>query len=234
MLFACGMSDTILQPSPLQTHYDAILQGIGEALRTLPGTRLPPTLVAASKTQPASLIEEAIALGITHFGENRIQDMLSKWPGLKERHPEVRLHLIGPLQSNKAADAVRFCDVIETIDRERIADAIASESVKQGKRPACLIQVNTGEEPQKAGVAPRDTETMLRYATGNAGLNVIGLMCIPPSHQHPAPHFALLRTLAEELGLATLSMGMSGDYKEAIRMGATHIRLGTALFGERH
>lgn len=228
------MIDTVFHPSPLKPAYAGILRGVSEALSTLPEGHPAPTIVAASKTQPSTVLEEAITLGITHFGENRIQDMLSKWPALKERHPGLVLHLIGPLQSNKAEDAVRFCDVIETIDREKIADAIARESVRQGKRPTCLIQVNTGEEPQKAGVAPRDTGTLLRYARENAGLQVTGLMCIPPAGQHPAPHFALLRKLAGELGLNTLSMGMSGDYKEAIRMGATHIRLGTALFGERH
>lgn len=210
----------------------AIRKGIDTARATLPKDHPEPILVAASKTQPLSRLEEAMSLGITHFGENRIQDMLSKWPELKARHPELVLHLIGPLQSNKAADAVAWCDVIETIDREKIIDAIAIEATKQGKHPACLIQVNTGEEPQKAGVAPHALDGLVAYAR-KAGLNVTGLMCIPPVGQHPAPHFALLRILATRYGLTTLSMGMSSDYPEAIRMGATHIRLGTALFGER-
>lgn len=210
----------------------AIRKGIDAAAVALPKDHPAPIIVAASKTQPLSRLEEAVSLGITHFGENRIQDMLSKWPDLKARHPQLVLHLIGPLQSNKAAEAVAWCDVIETIDREKIIDAIAAEATKQGKHPVCLIQVNTGEEPQKAGIAPHALEGLIAYARA-AGLKIEGLMCIPPVGQHPAPHFALLRILATRHGLTTLSMGMSSDYPEAIRMGATHIRLGTALFGER-
>lgn len=232
MLFAIGMTHPAQPSPPLAARLAAIQKGIRAALATCPERANAPVIVGASKTQPEAAIEEAIAAGITHFGENRIQDMLSKWPALKARHPGVTLHLIGPLQSNKAAEAVAWCDVIETIDREKIVDAIAAESARQGRRPQCLIQVNTGEEPQKAGVAPRDAGTLLAYSKAK-GLDVVGLMCIPPAGQHPAPHFALLRKLAERYGLQGLSMGMSGDYPEAIRMGATHIRLGTALFGER-
>ena len=233
MLIAYTMPQPYTAHPPLDTPFALLQQGVQDALKTLPPGHPAPTLVAASKTQPTSRIEEAIRLGIRHFGENRIQDLLSKWPELKARHPDVVLHLIGPLQSNKAAEAVAWCDIIETIDRTKIADAIAAECAKQGKRPHCLIQVNTGEEPQKAGVIPAEADALIHYATETAGLHVTGLMCIPPVGQHPAPHFALLRHIGERNGLTTLSMGMSGDYKEAIRMGATHIRLGTALFGER-
>lgn len=233
MVIAYGMTKPLFIPPTLESSFAQVQKGIADTLKPLPAGHPRPAIVAASKTQPAERIEEAIALGITRFGENRIQDMLSKWPSLKERHPGVKLHLIGPLQSNKVTEAVAWCDVIETIDREKIADAIGAEAAKQGKHPLCLIQVNTGEEAQKAGIAPAGLEPLLRYATETAGLTVTGLMCIPPVGQHPAPHFALLRRLAERYGLATLSMGMSGDYREAIRMGATHIRLGTALFGER-
>lgn len=218
--------------APLLAQLATVHKAIHSALSTCPKGHAAPIIVAASKTQPQSVIEQAIAEGITHFGENRIQDMLSKWPALKAQHPSLTLHLIGPLQSNKAAEAVSWCDVIETIDREKIVDAIATECAKQNKQPECLIQVNTGEEPQKSGVSPKEAGALIAYAR-NRGLNVTGLMCVPPQGQHPAPHFALLRKIAERNSLATLSMGMSSDYIEAIRMGATHIRLGTALFGER-
>lgn len=191
-----------------------------------------PTIVAVSKTHPAEAIIPLIASGLTHFAENRVQEAQAKWPALRAAYPGLTLHLIGPLQSNKVADAVALFDVIETIDRPKIADAIAQESARQGKRPTILIQVNTGEEPQKAGVAPDGLDALVAYVR-EKGLALAGLMCIPPADQPSAPHFALLRTLAQRHGLGTLSMGMSSDYPEAIRMGATHIRIGTALFGER-
>ena len=190
-------------------------------------------LIGASKSQPAELLEEAITLGLINFGENKVQEAQSKWPALKSRHPHVRLHLIGPLQSNKAADAVALFDVIHSIDRPKIADALASACAKLGKHPAMLLQVNTGEEPQKAGVSPREAAALLAHCQ-KLGLNVIGLMCVPPTSENPAPHFALLKKMADELGLAELSMGMSGDYETALRLGATMIRVGTALFGSRN
>ncbi len=199
---------------------------------TTDDSRLTTRIIGASKGQPIETLEAAIALGLRDFGENKVQEAQHKWPDLKARHPHVRLHLIGPLQSNKAADAVALFDVIHSIDRIKIADAIADRLQKTAKRPALLIQVNTGEEPQKAGVAPRDVAALLDHCRG-LGLNMVGLMCVPPVGVNPAPHFALLKKMADELGLAELSMGMSADYPIALRLGATMIRVGTALFGSR-
>ena len=189
-------------------------------------------LIGASKSQPVELLQEAISLGLHDFGENKVQEAQSKWPALKAAHPQVCLHLIGPLQSNKAEDAVALFDVIHTIDRVKIADAIADASKKLGRTPRVLVQVNTGEEPQKAGVAPRDAAALVAHCRA-LGLNVVGLMCVPPEGMNPAPHFALLANMAREFGLSELSMGMSGDYDVAVRMGATMVRIGTALFGSR-
>ena len=191
-----------------------------------------PVLIGASKTQPVELLEAAISLGLTDFGENKVQEAQAKWPSLKARYPKVRLHLIGPLQSNKAADAVELFDIIQTVDRPKIADALAAACQKTGKRPEMLIQVNTGEEPQKAGAAPREVTALLAHCRA-LGLPIIGLMCVPPDGVNPAPHFALLKKMADELGLCELSMGMSGDFETAIRLGATMVRIGTALFGSR-
>ena len=191
------------------------------------------TLIAASKGQPADMIEAVIGLGITEFGENRVQEAQEKWPELKARHPHVRLHLIGPLQSNKVAEAVALFDVIQTIDREKIADAVANEAAKQSKLLECLMQVNIGEEPQKSGVMPRELANLLRYCHETAGLPITGLMAVPPAEANPAPYFALLAKLAKQHGLDELSMGMSHDFATAIRLGATQVRVGTALFGER-
>lgn len=190
------------------------------------------TLIGASKSQPSTLIEEAIRLGLSDFGENKVQEAQSKWPHLKAKYPEVRLHLIGPLQSNKARDAVELFDVIHTIDRVKIADALMEACQKWGKHPVFLIQVNTGEEPQKSGVAPREAEALLQHCQA-IGLPIAGLMCVPPEDENPAPHFALLKKMADELSLKELSMGMSGDYEIALRLGATMVRVGTALFGQR-
>ncbi|MES2984292.1 MAG: YggS family pyridoxal phosphate-dependent enzyme [Pseudomonadota bacterium] len=189
-------------------------------------------LIGASKGQPEAVLAEAIRLGLSDFGENKVQEAQAKWPALKAAHPAVRLHLIGPLQSNKAREAVALFDVIQTIDREKIADALADAIAKEGRTPAMLIQVNTGEEPQKAGVTPRATAALLAHCRG-LGLPVVGLMCVPPEGVNPAPHFALLRKMAETLGLPEVSMGMSGDYETALRLGATMVRVGTALFGAR-
>ncbi len=189
-------------------------------------------LIGASKTQPKEYLEQSIALGLADFGENRVQEAQEKWPALKMAHPQVRLHLIGPLQSNKAEDAVALFDVIQTVDREKIAAALAAACKKLRKHPAFLVQVNTGEEPQKAGVAPRDAHTLVTHCR-DLGLNVTGLMCVPPSDVNPAPHFALLAKMARDFGLKELSMGMSSDFEVAMRLGATMVRVGTALFGER-
>ncbi|WP_439817336.1 YggS family pyridoxal phosphate-dependent enzyme [Zavarzinia sp. CC-PAN008] len=190
------------------------------------------TLVAVSKTYGAEVMEQALAQGQRVFGENRVQEAQGKWPALKAAHPDIVLHLIGPLQTNKAADAVALFDVIETLDRPKLAQALARAMDQAGRRPPVLVQVNTGLEEQKAGCAPAETAGLVEQARA-LGLTVQGLMCIPPADQDPAPHFALLRTLAEQLGLTTLSMGMSGDFETAIAEGATHVRVGSAIFGHR-
>jgi len=191
------------------------------------------TLVAVSKTIAVPLIEEALAAGQRVFGENRVQEAKAKWPGLKAQLPDIELHLIGPLQTNKVPEAVALFDVIQSLDREKLARALAGEMAKRGRRPACFIQVNTGEEPQKAGISPRQADSFIALCRGELGLPVAGLMCIPPVEEEPGLHFALLREIARRNGLAGLSMGMSSDFETAIRYGATHIRVGTAIFGER-
>jgi PLP dependent protein len=191
------------------------------------------TIVAVSKTKGAPEILPALAAGQRVFGENRVQEAALKWPGLRERTPDVELHLIGPLQTNKAGDAVGLFDAIESLDRERLARALAGEMAKQQRRPVCFIQVNTGEEAQKAGIVPRLADSFIAFCRDELGLPVVGLMCIPPIDEEPALHFALLREIARRNGLAGLSMGMSADFETAIRYGATHVRIGTAIFGER-
>jgi hypothetical protein len=191
------------------------------------------TLVAVSKTHDADAISSAIAAGQRVFGENRVQEAQAKYPALKAAHPDLMLHLIGPLQSNKAKEAVALFDVIETVDRPKLADALAREMERAGRRPRCFIQVNTGEEPQKAGVLPAAADAFVAECRERWRLPVVGLMCIPPLDQEPSPHFALLREIARRHGLPELSMGMSADYEIAIRLGATYVRVGTAIFGGR-
>ena len=191
------------------------------------------TLVAVSKTHDADAIRPTIEAGQRVFGENRVQEAQKKWPALKEETPDIELHLIGPLQSNKAEDAVKLFDVIETVDREKIARALSKEIKKQGRAPRLYVQVNTGNEPQKAGIDPRETEAFLTLCRDELGLEIEGLMCIPPAGENPGPHFALLHDLAIENSVPKLSMGMSGDYEIAIAFGATSVRVGSAIFGER-
>lgn len=191
------------------------------------------TLVAVGKVQPVEKVEAALAEGQRIFGENRVQEAQGKWPELKARYPDVTLHLIGPLQTNKAADAIALFDVIETVDRPKLARVLAAEMKKQGRMLECFVQVNTGEEDQKAGVLPGDADAFIEVCRNEHGLNVVGLMCIPPADDEPALHFALLREIARRHGLEKLSMGMSGDYEVAIEFGATHVRVGTAIFGDR-
>jgi pyridoxal phosphate enzyme (YggS family) len=191
------------------------------------------TLIAVTKTYGAEAIAPAIAAGQRCFGENRVQEAKAKWPPLRAAHAGLELHLIGPLQSNKVRDAVALFDAIHTIDRLKIAAALAEEMAAQSRKPRLFIQVNTGEEPQKAGVAPRETEALLRACRDELGLEIDGLMCIPPLDAPPEPHFKLLAALARDLGLPCLSMGMSADFEAAIRCGATHVRVGSALFGPR-
>jgi len=191
------------------------------------------TLIAVSKTFAVDAIEPVIAAGQRVFGENRVQEAKAKWPALKAKFPEVELHLIGPLQSNKTKEAVELFDAIHSIDREKIARAVAEETQRQGKRLSLFIQVNTGAEPQKAGVLPREAPALVALCRDELKLDVAGLMCIPPLDEEAAVHFAFLAKLAAELGLAVLSMGMSDDFETAIAFGATHVRVGSAIFGAR-
>lgn len=191
------------------------------------------TLIAVSKTFPAEDVSEALASGQRVFGENRVQEAAGKFPALRSATPDLELHLIGPLQSNKAADAVALFDVIHTVDREKIAAALAAEMRRQGRSPRLLVQVNTGEEPQKAGIAPAEAVDFVARCRDAHGLSIAGLMCIPPVDQNPALHFALLDELARRAGVAWRSMGMSSDYEAAIAHGATHVRIGSAIFGTR-
>lgn len=189
-------------------------------------------LVAVSKTVPVADIAPLIEAGQRVFGENRVQEARQKWPALKAAHPGIELHLIGPLQSNKAREAVELFDVIETVDRPKIAAALAEEMARAGRRPRLLVQVNTGDEDQKAGVPPHEADAFIAQCRA-LGLTIEGLMCIPPVDQQASPHFALLAKIAERNGLRTLSMGMSADYELAIQLGATHVRVGSAIFGAR-
>jgi len=190
-------------------------------------------LVAVSKTHPAARMLPLLAAGHRLFGENRVQEAQGKWPELKARHADIQLHLIGPLQTNKLREAVALFDVIETLDRPKLAQALAAEMARGGRRPACYVQVNTGREPQKAGVLPEDADAFIAECRTRWDLPVTGLMCIPPADADPAPHFSLLAEIARRHALTELSMGMSADYPAAVRCGATHVRVGTAIFGRR-
>jgi len=191
------------------------------------------TLVAVSKTFPVEVIEPVLAAGQRVFGENYVQEAKAKWPALRERFSDVELHMIGPLQSNKAKEAVELFDVIHTLDRPSLAEALAKEIARQGRRPRLLVQVNTGEEPQKGGVIPAEADAFIEACRTKHGLELEGLMCIPPADDPPSPHFALLNTIAKRHGLRVLSMGMSADFDAAIQLGATHVRVGSAIFGSR-
>jgi PLP dependent protein len=191
------------------------------------------TLVAVSKTQPAASVRRALAAGHRVFGENRVQEAQAKFPELRAEFPDLALHLIGPLQTNKVRDAVAAFDVIESIDRPRLAQALAREMEHSGRRPICLIEINTGEESQKVGIMPAEADDFIVECRDRLGLPIVGLMCVPPIAEEPAPHFALLREIARRTGLTTLSMGMSADFEKAVRFGATHVRVGTAIFGAR-
>ncbi len=193
------------------------------------------TLVAVAKTFGADVVRPVLAAGQRVFGENRVQEARAKWPALRGEFPGIELHLIGPLQTNKVKDAIELFDVIQTLDRISLAAALAKEGAKSGgKLPRLFVQVNTGEEPQKAGIAPGEADEFLRRCKDDCGLTVEGLMCIPPLEEAPAPHFALTAKIARRNGLALLSMGMSADFANAIAFGATHVRVGSAIFGERH
>ncbi|MCF8477477.1 MAG: YggS family pyridoxal phosphate-dependent enzyme [Pseudolabrys sp.] len=191
------------------------------------------TLVAVSKTFDASAIEPVIAAGQRVFGENRVQEAKGKWPDLMARHPGIELHLIGPLQSNKAKEAVALFTAIHSVDRASLCEALAKEMAAQGRKPLLFVQVNTGAEPQKAGVLPQDADAFLKSCAQDYGLTISGLMCIPPLEEAPGPHFALTAKIAKRNGLKLLSMGMSADFGDAILLGATHVRVGSAIFGGR-
>lgn len=191
------------------------------------------TLVAVSKTFPAAEIEPFLDAGQRVFGENRVQEAKEKWPALRERYSDIELHLIGPLQTNKAREAVALFDVIETVDREKLAGMLAAEMQRAGRRPACFVQVNIGLEAQKAGIAPAETVAFVERCRTEHGLDIVGLMCIPPDGVPPGPYFAQMVSLGRAAGVGKLSMGMSGDFEIAIGMGATHVRIGSALFGHR-
>jgi pyridoxal phosphate enzyme (YggS family) len=223
------MSATTTLETPLGKVRDEIARACVEARRDPASV----TLVAISKTFGAAAIEPVIAVGQRVFGENRVQEAKAKWPALRERHPEIELHLVGPLQSNKAKEAVALFDAIHSVDRPSLCEALAKEIAKQGRAPTLFVEINTGAEPQKAGVLPEATDEFVATCRERYGLAIAGLMCIPPAHEPPAPHFALTAKIARRNGLSLLSMGMSADFLLAIEFGATHVRVGTAIFGER-
>jgi len=206
---------------------------IADAARSAGRAPADTTLVAVSKTHGADRVRELLEVGQRVFGENRVQEAQAKFPALKAEYPDLELHLIGPLQTNKVSDAVALFDVIQSVDRDRLAAALAKEMEKTGKRPACFIQVNTGEEPQKAGVLPAEVDAFVATCRDAYKLPVVGLMCIPPVDEEPALHFALLAKIAARVGLKQLRMGMSADFESAVKLGATHVRVGSALFGAR-
>ncbi len=214
-------------------HLADVKRRIAEAARDAGRDPAAVTLVAVSKTHGADKVRDLLQAGHRVFGENRVQEAQEKFPALKAEYSDLELHLIGPLQTNKARDAVALFDVIESVDRDRLAAVLAKEMERAAKRPACFIQVNTGEEPQKAGVLPGELGAFVKTCRETYKLPVVGLMCIPPVNEEPALHFALLAKMAARNGLAKASMGMSADYETAVRQGATHVRVGSALFGAR-
>ena len=225
--------EPVTVPVDVAANLTAVQAAIAAAARAADRDASQIDLVAASKTQPVQAILPAIEAGQRRFGENRVQEAQGKWPDLKAAHSDLQLHLIGPLQTNKVRDAVALFDVIETVDRPKLARALAREMEKQGRHPECYIQVNTGEEEQKAGVWPEQTDAFVALARDELGLSVRGLMCIPPIDEECSLHFALLRQIAERNGLSALSMGMSADFEVAVQFGATLVRVGTAIFGPR-
>ena len=220
-------------PGAVAARLRLVLQEIALAAEAADRDPAEVGLVAVTKMVPPSAIEESIGAGQLLFGENRVQEARAKWPELKDRHRDLELHLIGPLQTNKVRDAVALFDVIETVDRPKLARALAEEMKRAGKSRRLFVQVNTGEEPQKAGVLPAETDAFVALCCDTFGLSIEGLMCIPPLDEEPAMHFALLAKIAERLGIRELSMGMSGDFARAIQFGATYVRIGTAIFGAR-
>jgi len=219
--------------SPQAEKLSAIIARIGAARKAALAPAASTTLIAVSKTHSAEQVRPLLEAGHRVFGENRVQEALVKWPALKADYPDIELHLIGPLQTNKTREAVALFDAIHTLDRPKLADSLKAESRRDGRSPTLFVQVNMGEEPQKAGVAPKDAPALIALAR-DVGLPVKGLMCIPPADVEPAPHFALLAKIAKAHDLPLLSMGMSADFETAIKFGATHVRIGSALFGARN
>jgi pyridoxal phosphate enzyme (YggS family) len=219
--------------APLPNGLAAVEQEIARACQEARRDRASVTLIAVSKTFDAGAITPVIEAGQRVFGENRVQEAKAKWPELMSAHPGIALHLIGPLQSNKAREAVALFDAIHSVDRPSICEALAKEIGAQKRQPQLFVQLNTGEEPQKAGVAPADAEGFIADCREKYGLSISGLMCIPPVNDAPAPHFALTAKIAARNGLKLLSMGMSADFAIAIQFGATHVRVGSAIFGAR-
>lgn len=222
----CEMSDTV-------TRLAETKAAIARTARDFERAPDSVTLIAVSKTMPAEAILPALEAGQRVFGENYVQEAKAKWPALKERFPDAQVHMIGPLQSNKAKEAVELFDAIHSLDRESLAKELAREIGRSGRAPTLFVQVNTGDEPQKGGVSPSEIDAFLDLCRVNHGLVIDGLMCIPPADDPPSPHFALLAKIAGRHGLRGLSMGMSADYEAAIQLGATHVRVGSAIFGAR-
>lgn len=215
------------------TQFQQVKQAVAQAAADAGRDPTGISLVAVSKTYDADHIRPVLDAGHRVFGENRVQEAKQKWPALRQAYSGLELHLIGPLQSNKAAEAIGLFDVIQTVDRPRIAEALAHEMNKQGRHPQLFVQVNTGLEPQKAGIAPAELTTFMQLLRNDLGLTISGLMCIPPADAPALPHFQMLRELGQTHGLTQLSMGMSGDFGDAISAGATHVRVGSAIFGAR-
>jgi hypothetical protein len=224
--------DADLAPGEVAANLVAIRERIAAAARSVGRDPAAITLVAASKAQPEARIDAALEAGQRTFGENYVQEALARWSARRERYPDLRLHMIGPIQTNKAKEAVALFDVIETVDRPKLARALVKEMARQDRPLPCFVQVNTGEEAQKAGVWPDQTDAFVAECRA-LGLNVVGLMAIPPVDEEPSLHFALLARIAQRNGLAQLSMGMSADFELAVQFGATHVRVGSALFGAR-
>ena len=217
----------------IAANIEAVQAKIAEAATDAGRDPAAVSLIAVSKSHPGSAAAAALAAGHRVFGENRVQEAQEKWPPLKADYPDAVVHLIGPLQTNKTADAVALFDVIQTLDREKLARSLAKEIDRLGRAPDLFVQINTGEEPQKAGVLPLEAYSFIKKCRDEMGLPVVGLMCIPPIDENPALHFALLADMAARNGLHRLSMGMSADFETAVRLGATEVRVGTAIFGTR-
>ncbi|MBB5868742.1 pyridoxal phosphate enzyme (YggS family) [Allocatelliglobosispora scoriae] len=226
-------TDLAVRPADSTAGLEAVRATVADACGRAGRELESVTLVAVSKTVPVETLELALKAGQRVFGENRVQEARAKWPSLREGCPDLELHLLGPLQTNKVREAVELFDAIQSVDRPVIAAALAKECAKQGRRPKLFVQVNTGAEPQKAGILPDDADGFLAECREAYGLEIAGLMCIPPVDEQPEPHFTLLGEIAARNGLALLSMGMSADFARAVEYGATHVRVGTGIFGYR-